>query len=78
MSVGDFKEGTLIETAIDNELLELGELEEYENTEVVEAAEKYSIKTFGRMFTISRKSIINDDLGALIGVPRSSRVVCCG
>jgi hypothetical protein len=69
MSVGDFKKGVLLDTALDNELLEMGEQDEYESTEMAEKAEEYSIKTFGRKYTISRQSIINDDLGALVGVP---------
>jgi hypothetical protein len=65
----DFKENTLVEAALDNDLYEIGVQEEYVNTSMAESAEKYSIATYGRKFIIDRRSIINDDLGALTGVP---------
>jgi hypothetical protein len=65
----DFKKNTIVDHGIDNELYEINQDEEYENTAMVEASEEYSIGTFGRMFHIGRRSIINDDLGALTSVP---------
>ena len=35
---------------------------------MAEALESYSLKTFGRIFGISRQALINDDLGAFLDV----------
>lgn len=68
-SVNDFREITLVDAAIDNNLEEIGEHDEYTYTEMTEEAEKAKVVVYGRMFGISRQSIINDDLNALVGIP---------
>lgn len=68
-SANDFREITLVDSAIDNNLEEIGEHDEYTFTEMAEQAEKAWVVTYGRMFGISRQAIINDDLNALTGIP---------
>ncbi len=68
-SVNDFREITMVDSAIDNNLEEIGEHDEYTYTEMAEEAEKARVVTYGRMFGLSRQAIINDDLNALVGIP---------
>jgi HK97 family phage prohead protease len=45
-------------------LEEVQEHAEFKDGSMVESAESYRLKTFGKIFAISRQAIINDDLGA--------------
>lgn len=45
-------------------LLKVNEGGEFTRTSTVEAKEAYSIDTFGRIFGITRRALVNDDLGA--------------
>lgn len=51
-------------------LLKLGENGEYKSGTIGEAKESYAIDTFARKIGFSRKMMINDDLNALVQVPR--------
>jgi hypothetical protein len=68
-SVNDFREITLIDVGLDNNLEEIGEHDEYTYSKMAEEAEKAGVATYGRMFAITRRAIINDDLNALTGIP---------
>ena len=70
-SVPDFREGTLIDFAVDTRLHEKKEGEEYKFNKLAEATEKYKIVTYGAKFAITREAIINDDLSALTRIPQS-------
>jgi hypothetical protein len=52
-----------------DDLLEIPEGDEYKYSAFSEAQEQYQIATFGRLFAITRQTIINDDLGALTDLP---------
>lgn len=45
-------------------LLKVNENGEFANGGIAEAKESYSISTFGRIFSLSRQAIVNDDLNA--------------
>jgi HK97 family phage prohead protease len=64
-SVKDFKEVKLVNAEIDNELLPISELGEYKYAYMDESAESLSIKSWGRMFAVSREALINDDLSVI-------------
>lgn len=69
VTVSDFK--TISRTQIGDapELLEIPETGEYKDGSVGEGAEKYAVKDYGRIVSITRKVIINDDLDAFTRVP---------
>lgn len=65
----DFKEATRYRISEADELEKLTEEGEFKHAEVTEASAKTSVTTYGRSFSITRKAIINDDLGALSRIP---------
>lgn len=67
--VADFKEKSFVALSEAPGLLEVAEGGEYKHGAFGEAAEKFSIKTFGRMLTITRQALINDDLQAFTAMP---------
>lgn len=68
-SVNDFKIHTMARVSESDDLEEILEDGEYKYGAVDESQEQYAIATYGKMFRISRKAIINDDLGALTDIP---------
>jgi hypothetical protein len=69
-SVTDFKTNTAARSGEADSLDEIGEDDEYKYGTRSEQAETYKIATFGKLFKLSRQTIINDDLGALTDIPR--------
>jgi hypothetical protein len=69
-SVSDFKTHTAVRPGEVDSLDEIGEDDEYKYGTRTEQSESYKIATFGKLFKISRQTIINDDLGALSEIPR--------
>lgn len=67
--VSDFKEKSFVALSEAPGLLEIAEGAEYKYGSFGEAAEKFSIKTFGRMLNITRQMLINDDLSAFTTMP---------
>lgn len=67
--VSDFKEKSFVALSEAPGLLEVNEGAEYRHGSFGEAAEKFSIKTFGRMLSITRQMLINDDLQSFIAMP---------
>lgn len=67
--VSDFRPQTLIQMSEAPGLEVVAELGEYTNGSFSEAAESFSIETFGRIVSVSRQSLVNDDLGAFTRVP---------
>jgi hypothetical protein len=67
--VGDFKQvtGIRVNGAFDFE--EVGNSGELKSADASDEARSFGAKTYGRISTITRKDIINDDLGALTVVP---------
>lgn len=68
-SVNDFKIHTMARVSESDDLEEILEDGEYKYGAVNESQEQYAIATYGKMFRISRKAIINDDLSALTDIP---------
>ena len=70
-SVTDFKTHSAARLSETDDLDEIPENQEYKYGEVSEAAETYSIATYGKLFAITRQAIINDELGVLTDIPYS-------
>ena len=68
-SNADFKAATRYRLSEADELEEITENGEFTNAEVSEASVTASIATYGRSFSLTRKAMINDDLGALSTIP---------
>ena len=60
----DFRPLTQVRFGEAPQLLEVTEQAEITHGSTAEAAESYSLKTWGRSFALSRRAIINDDLNA--------------
>ncbi len=75
-SVNDFKIHTLARVSESDDLDEILEDGEYRYGALEEAQEQYAIATYGKMFRISRKAIINDDLSALTDIPAKHGEAC--
>jgi len=69
-NVRDFKEHTTYSLTGDYEYLEVGPGGELKHGTAGERSYTSQAKTYGRMFSITRQDIINDDLDALTAVPR--------
>jgi len=73
-SVGDFNEHTMVRVGEFDDLDEVPESAEYRHAQAIaEQQEKYSIATYGKLFSITRQAIINDStaLNALTVIPRN-------
>lgn len=66
----DFKEMSVYSLTGDAEYQKVGETGEIKHGTLGETGYTNRVETFARMFTLTRKQIINDDLGALAQVPR--------
>lgn len=67
--VPDFKKQSLIALSEAPGLLEVAEGAEYKSGYFGEAAEGFSVKTYGRVLDITRQALINDDLSAFTRMP---------
>lgn len=67
--VSDFKTQSFVALSEAPGLLEVEENAEYKHGTFGESAEKFSVKTYGRLITISRQMLINDDIGAFTSMP---------
>ncbi len=65
----DFKENHRVRISSFTDLEEVKELAEYKEGTIKDEGESVRVATFGRIFTISRQAIINDDLDALTRIP---------
>lgn len=68
--VNDFKAHTLNQAGETDDLDEIPDHGEYKYGSRSEAKETYQIATYGKLFAITRQTIINDDLGALTDIPK--------
>lgn len=68
-SVSDFKTHSMPRASEISDLEEVPESGEYRHGKITEAQEQYSIAKYGKLFAITRETIINDDLGALTRIP---------
>jgi phage major head subunit gpT-like protein len=69
--VSDFKTNTIARLGEMDDLDEIGENDEYKYGNREDGKEQFQIATYGKLFSISRQTIINDDLGALTDIPRA-------
>ena len=69
VEVNDFKEISRTQLHSGAGLSKVNENGEYEHTTLSESAEKYSIQTYGKIIGITRKTLVNDDLGAFTRIP---------
>jgi len=67
--VSDFKTHSMPRASEISDLEEIPESGEYRYGKITEAQEQYSIAKYGKLFAITRETIINDDLGALTRIP---------
>jgi len=69
VSVPDFKSRKMLQVGDAPALLEVLEHGEFTAGTITEAKEEVALKTYGRMFTITRQALINDDTNAFAQVP---------
>lgn len=68
-NASDFKAHNLVRAAETDDLDEVPEHGEYKYGDRSEEQEQYILATFGKLFAITRQTIINDDLGAITDIP---------
>jgi HK97 family phage prohead protease len=68
-SATDFKANHRVRISSFTDLEEVKELAEYKEGSIRDEGETVKVATFGKIFTISRQAIINDDLDALSRIP---------
>lgn len=68
-SLPDFKEKAIVALTGLPELKKVREGQEYTYAKLGDTAEKYSLATYGRVISITRQALINDDLGAFDRLP---------
>jgi len=69
-TVSDFKEMTSYRMAVDGKLVKIGPAGKIQHGAVSEESYTNQAETYGRMLSITRRDLINDDLGALTKIPR--------
>lgn len=69
VSVPDFNSRYEVRMGENPALDEVNEHGEFKRGTLTESRESYSIKTYGKVIGITRKTIINDDLGAFTRIP---------
>lgn len=65
----DFKPAFRVGLSAADELVEITEGGEFKNAESTDYGKETSVSTYGREWMLTRKAIINDDLGALTRLP---------
>jgi len=68
-SLSDFKTSDLVSVSETEDLDQITEKQPYEYGKRSDAREQVQLVTYGKLFAISRQTIINDDLGGLTDVP---------
>lgn len=65
----DFKAATRYRLSEADNLVPMTETGEFEHSEVAESSATAAVATYGRTFSLTRKAIIDDDMGALSRIP---------
>ncbi|WP_286677382.1 MULTISPECIES: prohead protease/major capsid protein fusion protein [unclassified Aminobacterium] len=68
--VSDFKIHTTARAGDLTDLDKVREGGEYKYAEISETFEQYQVAKFGKLFSITREAIVNDDLGAITDIPK--------
>ncbi|MCP3137540.1 prohead protease/major capsid protein fusion protein [Pyxidicoccus xibeiensis] len=63
-SLVDFRAKSLLKLSEAPELLKVSEHGEYKHGSMTSTKESYRLETFGRIFSLTRQAILNDDLGS--------------
>lgn len=69
VDVADFKEQKVIKLTEADDLLPLAEMEEYQDSTLAESQEGYKVAKYGREFSVSWETIVNDDLNGITRQP---------
>jgi len=69
-NLSDFKQASRTGLSEFSDLLEVNENGEFKHGDFGDRKENIQLATFGRLFSISRQAIVNDDLDALSAIPR--------
>ncbi len=69
-NLSDFKQHSRVGLGTFDTLDEIPESGEYKHGTIGERAENIKLATYGKLFSISRQAIINDDLSAFTDIPR--------
>jgi hypothetical protein len=69
VNIPDFKPRKMLQAGPAPTLELVGEHGEFTHGTIAESKEQFSLKTYGRIFAITRQALINDDLGAFGDVP---------
>jgi phage head maturation protease len=69
-NLSDFKTHSRVGLGVFNSLDEIPESGEYKHGTIGERAESIQLATYGKLFSITRQAIINDDLTAFTEIPR--------
>lgn len=75
-NLSDFKPETRLRLSEAEEPVEMTEHGEFKHAEVSELGQTIQLATFGRSFSMTRKAMINDDLGALTTIPQKYGAAC--
>ena len=70
LSLSDFKQATMAGLGSFSDLDKIPESGEYKEGTFAEESEGIKLATYGKLFTINRQAVINDDLQAFTAVPR--------
>jgi len=70
VSLPDFKQAKMVGLSNFSDLSEVPEQAEYTHGTLEDLYENVQLKTYGKLFTISRQAIINDDASAFTTIPR--------
>lgn len=68
-NVSDFKEISSLSLSAGSKLEKVNEHGEVKRGTMRESKEKYVVETFGKILGLTRKAIVNDDLGAFTSIP---------
>lgn len=68
-NASDFKPQSRVRLSEADDLVEMTEHGEFKHSEITDAGENVKVLTYGRSFSLTRKALINDDLGALATLP---------
>lgn len=74
MNVKDFRPHKMVWVSGAEDLLLIGEAGHYEDSRLFDHEASLSVDTYGRMFSLNRKTIINDDLNGLAKWPKAAGV----
>lgn len=69
MNISDFKTQNMVNLSNFGDLDVVPEYAEYKHGTFSDAKETIQLRTYGKLFSISRQAIINDDLDAFTGIP---------